>query len=296
MKNIMLRKHIAIIASLLTLVCLLLLFLNYRSSQEKLHYQSLYPDFYVQGKSISVQQNGKNIVYLTFDDGPSPLTHKFLAVLEQENIKATFFVTGMSDSINLSKRVALFKEIAKRGHTIALHSYTHDYPKIYNSVDDYLKDSYTLFKLIKQTTGISPAVFRCAGGSLNIYNLKTYRQILVEMDRRGFVAFDWNVDAQDANINRSKEQIQNSVLEEIECCRQRGSAPVVLMHDIEIKKSTLEALPAIIHELKNRGYHFAAISKDTKPVLFVHSKKTILKMHLARLKRIFKFWVAEMSG
>ena len=74
-------------------------------------------------------------VYLTFDDGPSHNTPQVLDILDKYNVKATFFVTnGKPDYQNL------IAQEAQRGHTVAIHSASHDYAKIYQSVDAYFAD------------------------------------------------------------------------------------------------------------------------------------------------------------
>ena len=70
----------------------------------------------------------EKVVYLTFDDGPSANTEKVLDILKKENVKATFFVTGNNPKYN-----HLMKRAKEEGHAIGLHTYTHDYSKVYSS-------------------------------------------------------------------------------------------------------------------------------------------------------------------
>ena len=63
-------------------------------------------------------------IYLTFDDGPGPYTEKLLDMLDSFGVKATFFVTD-------SEYGYLMREITDRGHSIGIHSVTHDYAEIY---------------------------------------------------------------------------------------------------------------------------------------------------------------------
>ena len=81
-----------------------------------------------------VQGNGKTI-YLTFDDGPGPYTERLLDILKEHDVKATFFVTHV-----FSQYENLIKREAKEGHAVAIHSYSHDYSKIYASTDAYWED------------------------------------------------------------------------------------------------------------------------------------------------------------
>ena len=72
--------------------------------------------------------------YLTFDDGPSKNTDAILKILAENDIKATFFVTARNtDEISMQR----YRRIAKAGHTLAMHSGTHDYKEIYASRDAF---------------------------------------------------------------------------------------------------------------------------------------------------------------
>ncbi|WP_286167117.1 polysaccharide deacetylase family protein [Clostridium sp. D33t1_170424_F3] len=200
------------------------------------------------------------VAYLTFDDGPSSLTIPLLDVLDQYNVKATFFVVGKTDEESLNA----MKEIVKRGHTIAVHTYTHDYKKIYTSVDAYLEDFAKIHKLIKDTTGVNTALYRFAGGSINSYNKQTAKAIIAEMSRRGYVYFDWNVDSGDATRNNTESQIYSHAVND----SKRFSRPVILCHNTDAKKATLNQMPKIIEALQKSGYRFDVLRPETKPVVF----------------------------
>ena len=73
-------------------------------------------------------KQGRKVVYLTFDDGPSDNTDALLDVLAEHNVKATFFVNGYEGYEEALNR------IVNEGHTLALHTYTHDYAHVYESV------------------------------------------------------------------------------------------------------------------------------------------------------------------
>lgn len=76
------------------------------------------------------------VAYLTFDDGPSKYTPQILDILRENDIKATFFITGWC----IDGKEHILKQVADEGHTIALHSYSHDYDKIYASRRAWLDD------------------------------------------------------------------------------------------------------------------------------------------------------------
>lgn len=99
-----------------------------------------YPSLYANVEDPE-NMGAKKIAYLTFDDGPSNLTPKVLDLLDQYDAKATFFVVCQ----NNEEYEEYLSEIVKRGHTLALHSYSHDYNKIYASKDAFLKDYQQVF-------------------------------------------------------------------------------------------------------------------------------------------------------
>jgi len=223
-------------------------------------YQDLYPDFYAAKRPRPVKYK-KNTVYLTFDDGPSKCTRDILSVLDAKNVKATFFVTGVSDTESRKT----MKAVAEHGHTVGMHTYSHKYTAIYNSVEDYLSDMYNIFKLIKETTGQTPEVFRFPGGSINGHNYMLHSQIMAEMLRRGFIPHDWNVSVGDAVASRiTKEKI----LENIAKYSAGVSRPIVLMHDSSNRQVTANSIGSIIDYYRKNGYNFDRITSDTKPVIF----------------------------
>ena len=96
-------------------------------------YDDLYPELYAEPADIESIAPEKTL-YLTFDDGPSARTAEVLDILKENDVKATFFVTGQTSE----EAQALMRRIVDEGHTIAVHTYSHQYKKIYASVQAYL--------------------------------------------------------------------------------------------------------------------------------------------------------------
>lgn len=222
-------------------------------------YQSLYPDFYSEGTGAAEDPDGKTI-YLTFDDGPTAHTAELLSVLARQQVPATFFVTGTTDAASLQQ----MREIVEQGHAIGLHSYSHRYRAIYSSVESFLEDQYQLFTLIRDTTGVTPSVFRMPGGSINAYDYGIYQDILAEMMRRGFVPFDWNISSGDSAGGSPAQTIVSRVTAAATDL-ERG---VVLFHDSSAKNSTAAALSPIIDQLRAQGFSFASLSGAVRPLVF----------------------------
>lgn len=200
-------------------------------------------------------------IYLTFDDGPSlDITPKVLDVLKAENVKATFFILNYD-----SNKEKLVKREAAEGHSIGIHGYSHDYNKIYKSVDSYMENVTKLQSKIKNSTGITSYITRFPGGSSNTvssFNPKIMTKLTKEVVNKGYKYFDWNVSSGDAGGAKNKDQVYNNVTKNL--VKNRNN--VVLMHDFSGNTKTLNALTAIIKYGKQHGYTFKAITKDTPMV------------------------------
>lgn len=202
---------------------------------------------------------GEKIAYLTFDDGPSKLTPQVLDLLDQYNAKATFFVVCK----NNEDYAEYLSQIVERGHTLALHSYSHDYHQIYASKDAFLADYQKVYDWVVEQTGYTPSLFRFPGGS-NSPSSYVAKEIIEEMERRGFTYFDWNVSSGDGSSLTTTENIIDNI------CGTIGNipTPVVLMHDGSGRNATLAALPTVLKNLSEAGYEFRSLDKTVPPVKY----------------------------
>ncbi|MBQ1812423.1 MAG: polysaccharide deacetylase family protein [Bacilli bacterium] len=226
-------------------------------------YEIIYSVTDSSGNSYSIKRivnrlnNNNGVIYLTFDDGPSSNTSKILDILKSENIKATFFVVNYGSAYDL-----LVQRIVNEGHTIALHSYTHDYKIIYASEESYFNDLITLKNKVKNTTGIDSTIIRFPGGSSNTissFNKGIMSRLVNAVKEQGYHYFDWNVDSRDAGVAKNSTEVYNNVMKGLIPNRSN----VVLMHDLGYNVKTVEALKSIIEDAKNKGYSFARITNDT---------------------------------
>lgn len=228
-------------------------------------YTKLYPDLYCPPAEGTYDE--ENVIFLTFDDGPSPNTDRILDVLKEKGVKATFFVTAQNPS---EENMSRMKRIVDEGHTIGVHSYTHDYHQIYASVDAFLDDFYQMYQKIYEVTGVKPSVFRFPGGSNTGYNKAIRDDVVAEMTRRGFTFYDWNIDSSDASGNN----IAASKLVAHTLGTSEGfNHGIVLMHDLGTKATTADALPEIIDGLRAQGYTFDKLTNDLPSVNFLPKNK-----------------------
>lgn len=162
---------------------------------------------------------------------------------------------------------AALQRIVQEGHTLGIHSYSHDYLQIYSSVESFLADFNEMFTYIQQVTGVAPTIFRFPGGSINEYNGGLYREIISEMTRRGFTYFDWNLAARDAATGAlTAEEISDNVLER-SLSVMRG---IVLLHDSSGKQTTVDALQDVITGLQEQGFTFAPLTNEVRPIRFFY--------------------------
>jgi len=222
-------------------------------------HSSLYPEMYAIPAALESRQPA-NTVYLTFDDGPSARTAEILDILKEQDIKATFFVTGQTSA----EAKALMRRIVEEGHTIAVHTYSHNYEQIYASVNAFLSDFSKIYELIHEATGVYPQIYRFPGGSVNNYNKGIYRAIIDEMERRGFVCYDWNAlngDAEGKDYT-VEEMTQRALL-------QVGTSHVImLMHDSASRQKTVACLPGVIEGYRAAGYSFDRLTPEVKSITF----------------------------
>ena len=130
-------------------------------------------------------------VYLTFDDGPSDrVTPRILDTLEREQVKATFFIVGRSAE---SRRYIIEREHGD-GHSVAPHSYTHDYKRIYASPAALLADIEKCNRLIEHITGRRSNIYRFPGGSFGLSE-----QLVSAVTGAGYRYVDWNASCGDAD-------------------------------------------------------------------------------------------------
>lgn len=205
----------------------------------------------------SAVPSGQKVCYLTFDDGPSANTLKILDILNKYGVKATFFVINSAD-------IGYVKNIYEAGHTVGLHTATHNYSQIYASTDAYFNDLQQISDKVESIIGIKPTVMRFPGGSSNKVSAKYCSGIMTRLvslvQERGYSYFDWNVASGDADSNTpSYTYIRNNVLNS---AKNKNSA-CVLMHDSSVKTTTVQALPEIIEGLTAMGYRFEALTPET---------------------------------
>ncbi|MDD6551295.1 MAG: polysaccharide deacetylase [Lachnospiraceae bacterium] len=201
-------------------------------------------------------------VYLTFDDGPSKNTGKILDILDDYNVKATFFVNGRTDEHSQK----MYKRIVDEGHTIGMHSYTHNYSQVYASLSSFKKDFFRIQNLIYDYTGVKSDLYRFPGGSSNQVSDTSMSDLIRFLNKENVRYFDWNVSSGDATSNKeSSDEIIENVMRDV----VKYKTSVVLMHDAATKDTTVKALPELIQRIQKEGDLILPIDENTRLIQHV---------------------------
>lgn len=216
------------------------------------------------GEGAEAGAEAEKIVYLTFDDGPTPgVTEKILDVLKQYDVKGTFFVVGKE----IPKREEILKRMHNEGHGIGLHTYSHNYKRVYSSYDIFIEEMDQTQAKINEVLGeqLQIKAIRFPGGSAGRLNQKFFDCIT----QKGYKIFDWNVNLEDG-VNPGlapSELVKNA-----KKCKAGCATRIILAHCNSTNKSTYQALPGIIEYYQKEGYIFKAIDNET-PQYYYRFKK-----------------------
>jgi len=195
-------------------------------------------------KVINKVNSDRKVVCLTFDDAGSPAhVRKLMDVLDQHDVKATFFVLGTF----AANKPEIMREMLEKGHEVANHSYNHkNYAKM--SATDIAKDMKLADDAFKRATGQSFVPYlRPPYGAYNQNTLTAMRQ----MGYSRLVM--WSVDTLDWKVKTPGEMMGHVK-------GQTGEGGIILMHLLD-NKPTLNALPGMITWLKQNGYEIVTLTE-----------------------------------
>ena len=181
---------------------------------------------------------GENKVYLTFDDGPTPIiTEKVLDILDKFKIKSTFFCLGR----NVDKYPEIYNEIIKRGHAIGNHTYSH-----LNGWKTKYKEYVNDVELA--TNHIKSNLFRPPYGKIKPFQLRNvYKRYKVVM---------WDVLSGDFSKNIDNETCLNNVI------KFTSDGSIIVFHDsVKASDNLFYALPRAIEYLLSKGFKFDRINE-----------------------------------
>ena len=209
-------------------------------------------------QNYNYSNNGEKIVFLTFDDGPSTtVTPKVLDILNKNNVKGTFFITGQQ--LEKPQSQELLKEIFEGGHAIGNHTYSHNYSYLYPNrslnLENFKTDINKTNSKLKEILGdnFNTRVIRCPGGYMSWDNMSPLKDYFYS---NNLVSMDWNALIKDAE---GKKKTPSELLDFAISTSANKDIVVLLMHDTYGKENTAEALQGIIDYYKNQGYSFKTL-------------------------------------
>lgn len=218
-------------------------------------------------KDLSTYQKdlnqGKKVIYLTFDDGPSKnVTDKILDILKKNNVKATFFIIGNQ----IEGLEDVVKRIHTEGHGIGLHTYTHKLKYIYRSKDNFIKEMLQCQYKVYEVTGFLSNIIRFPGGSQN-HLTNAY---LNKLHSYNFKVYDWNMET----VDGLKPKVSpDRLYREATKGSEKLTTIILLLHCDYMHENTCKVLPRIIKYYKDKGYEFKPITEDTPELYYPITKK-----------------------
>ncbi|MFD1293278.1 polysaccharide deacetylase family protein [Lutibacter holmesii] len=181
----------------------------------------------------------EKILYLTFDDGPTPeITNWTLEQLQQYNAKATFFCIGK----NVVNHPDIYQNIINHKHAIGNH--TNNHLNGYNTnTTTYLNN----ISLCEKNLAKKPTLFRPPYGKLKFSQGKKLR-------KKGYKIIMWDVLSADFDTSITQEKCLKNVIEHT----KNGS--IIVFHDsVKAQEKLKYVLPKILEFYSKKGYQFNAI-------------------------------------
>jgi peptidoglycan/xylan/chitin deacetylase (PgdA/CDA1 family)/GT2 family glycosyltransferase len=212
-------------------------------------YHGVSPRSRFYGKVLSNGNRNYRRIALTFDDGPNePYTSQVLNILEQYQIKATFFVVGQ----NARRYPETCRRIVTAGNAIGNHSYHHRRSLCLRWGKTIARDIELTHQVIYKCTGSEPKLFRPPRGFRTPWLMRTVRRL-------GYTVITWDNMTSDWKADKSGDEIIRAIL------RRAKPGSIIVLHDGRSTRpgydrgQMLQALPSIIESLKKRGFDFVTI-------------------------------------
>jgi peptidoglycan/xylan/chitin deacetylase (PgdA/CDA1 family) len=180
-------------------------------------------------------------VLLTFDDGPHPdTTQRLLDILQEYGVRATFFVSGSQ----AEKYPDIVRSIKSRGHAVGNHSFCH--ARIAETgIVRYCRDIRKTSAVLKRILNERVSLYRSPYGEFSA-------ALIVFLLMNDLKYAGWTIDSGDAFVNGKDDLIRRLGAADIR------SGDILLFHDDS--RHTVEAMPAILSDLRERGFSFSALS------------------------------------
>lgn len=205
-------------------------------------------DFQFYGGLVTKAETTEKVVALTFDDGPTDNTDEILSILKEEDVKATFFVTGREVQENFEEA----QKLVAAGHELGNHSYSHK--RMVLKTSSFIKEEIEHTDELIRKTGYEGTIqFRPPYGK-KLIGLPRY------LDKHNRKTILWDIEPETyPEIAANSKKIVNHVSENV----QPGS--IILLHVMyDSREESMKSVKGIITDLKAKGYTFKTVSEIVK--------------------------------
>lgn len=223
-------------------------------------------------EAVNVKAGDSNTIYITFDDGPNKYTDQVLDILDKYNVKATFFTVGTFAEYYPAR----IRRIVESGHTLACHTYDHEFGTVYSSPGAMIESIKKWERSVEAALGYLPEykIFRFPGGSNNGYLPKSqFPSYYNAIKDYGYSAYDWTFANNDRYLNGKPadmsvvEYLKESAVSTLQSIAHSKSMPkIMLMHDTT--SPTPESLEWVLEYYINAGYTFGTLDNLNGDWLF----------------------------
>ncbi|MBP3929978.1 MAG: polysaccharide deacetylase family protein [Peptostreptococcaceae bacterium] len=203
-------------------------------------------NYQVAGELISNIETIDKVVYLTFDDGPTKETSKIIDLLEELNVKATFFLIGNA----IEKNMEDAKLIVENGHDVGNHTYLHN--RMVFKSPSFVKSEIDKTNNLIKSLGYKKEIYFRPPYAKKLFTLPMY---LNKINQKTIM---WNIEPESYEESSvSSESIANHVKENV----KNGS--IILLHPMnDSTDKTLKSIRLIVEQLKSEGYSFKLLSES----------------------------------
>lgn len=215
----------------------------------------LYPDMTAVRSGSPVQAAARD-VFLTFEGDPSPNMADLLIILDRQDAHAAFFLDTAECSADEGDTVRL---AASRGNSIGVLAGA---DKSYSGAESYIHDFYALYSGISEISGTAPVLYRIPDTA--DMTADTRREIVSELERRGFVYCEYNVASDDRAPDSGWQEIYDRVTSRVFRNKIAEKGSVVLLHGGSGDKNTVYTVEDIISDMTAKGYLFKAYTENTE--------------------------------
>ena len=191
-------------------------------------------------------RTGARRIAFTFDDGPEALTRRYLDMLDESGVRATFFVVGRL----AEKRPDDLRQTVERGHEVAGHGFSHaPFPDLAGPV---IASELLLTQDMLPPSLLPRPMVRPPYGHMSVRSIASTALA-------GFTSVLWSVDSDDCRTEDPNVVASRIAPESLR------TGDIVLLH--EGQKWTLDAMPAALARLKDAGFEFVTVSQLLDPRL-----------------------------